>query len=139
MFCQKCGAELPDDAAKCGNCGAKMYPPDEIAKEIITEQDEAIDLRKKSHERALLIFACLLILAAALLYTLDYFNVLDVGGFFVPDDEPSEAVVTSSTYSYIFVSVEEQRELNQLKLNRSMPAAAISSTPRPTATPAITN
>ena len=139
MFCQKCGAELPDDAAKCGNCGAKMYPPDEIAKEIITEQDEAIDVRKKSGERALLFLACLLILAAALLYALDYFNVLDVGGFFVPDDEQSDAAAASSTYSHIFVSVEEQREINKLKLNHSMPASAISSTPRPTATPVITN
>ncbi|MBN2879060.1 MAG: zinc ribbon domain-containing protein [Clostridia bacterium] len=138
MFCQKCGAELPDDAAKCGNCGARMYPPDEIAKNIIAEQDEAGET-KKSGERTLLIFACLLIFAAALLYALDYFNVLDVGGFFVPDDEQSEAAETGSTYSDIFVSVEEQRELNQLKLNHSMPGSAISSTPRPTATPAITN
>jgi len=84
MFCQKCGAELPDDAAECTNCGTKMYPSNEIADEINIEQSESMDMRKKTRERILLTLACLLILAAAILYALDYFNVLAIREIFTP-------------------------------------------------------
>ena len=74
MFCQKCGAELPDDADRCLNCGAGMYKTTEIEQEIELEGAYA---NKEARSKIILFIVILLILCGAALAIVSLFNIMD--------------------------------------------------------------
>lgn len=55
MFCGKCGAQNPDNAEFCANCGAKMYKPNNATA-------EKTNIKKKKAKNLIGVFAVIIVL-----------------------------------------------------------------------------
>lgn len=79
MFCNKCGAQLPEESAFCPKCGAPVTAVPEEAAAIAkseSEDNEAVDVERKS--RAIFVYAAI-VFAVIVVVVFSYRQSLGLG------------------------------------------------------------